>query len=62
LCQKYGSPARFWLGSKFLVCINSPAEMETVINAEIQDKGDVYDTISDLIGGHGLLSLNGNSS
>lgn len=34
--------------------------METLINSELQDKGNVYDNVSDLIGGHGLLSLNGN--
>lgn len=59
--HKYGSLTRFWLGTKLLVYINSPEDMETLINAEIQDKGDVYDNISDLIGGHGLLSLNGKS-
>lgn len=33
--------------------------MEAVLNLDVQDKGNVYDNISDFIGGHGLLSLNG---
>ncbi|XP_037030675.1 cytochrome P450 4C1-like [Bradysia coprophila] len=60
LGHKYGPRIRFWLGSKLLVYINSPEDMETLINSNIQDKGTVYDSVSDLIGGHGLLSLNGN--
>lgn len=59
LGHKYGSLSRFWLGSKLLVYINSPEDMESLLNSDEQDKGDVYDNISDLIGGHGLLSLNG---
>lgn len=57
--QKYGSLTRFWLGSKLLVYVNSPEHMETLINHHTQDKGTAYDGVSDLIGGHGLLSLNG---
>lgn len=60
--QQYGSLSRFWLGSKFLIYINSPEHMEALINSEIQDKGNVYDNISDFIGGHGLLSLNGKTT
>lgn len=34
--------------------------MAMLVKSELQDKGNVYDNISDMIGGHGLLSLNGN--
>ncbi|KAJ6637206.1 Cytochrome P450 4C1 [Pseudolycoriella hygida] len=61
LGNKYGSLSRFWLGTKFLVYINSPEHMEILLNSDTQDKGNVYDNISDLLGGHGLLSLNGNA-
>ncbi len=59
LGQKYGSLSRFWLGSRMLVYMDSPEDMETLIKSDIQDKGGLYDNISDFIGGHGLLSLNG---
>lgn len=61
LGHKYGSLSRFWLGSKLLVYVSLPEHMETLLTSEVQDKGDVYDNIADLMGGHGLLNLNGNN-
>lgn len=56
----YGSAYRFWLANRFLIIFNDPVCIEAILNSpQTMDKGDVYQFVSKLMGGDGLITISG---
>nr|XP_018900251.1 PREDICTED: cytochrome P450 4C1-like isoform X2 [Bemisia tabaci] len=56
LCEEYGSPFKFWLGSKLLVFITKPEDIQIILNSsKTLDKDEVY-KFSEAAVGTGLVT------
>ncbi|XP_072159666.1 cytochrome P450 4C1-like [Bemisia tabaci] len=50
-CEEYGSPYKFWLGSRLLVVITKPEDIQIILNSsKTLDKGDVYKIFEPVVG------------
>lgn len=62
LVKKYPSPVRVWMGPNLYIFIHDAENAEQVLKGRTtMHKPNVYDAISDVLGGNGLFTANGNT-
>lgn len=61
VCKKFPSPMRLWMGPDLYILVHDADCAEQVLKEKTAlYKPKVYEAISDVLGGHGLFTSNGN--